>query len=84
MSKAKPIDCVPVDSQDPLYILYTSGTTGQPKGVLRSNGGHAVALTWSMKALYGLDPGEVGRSWITFNFLLFVSHVTPDSIELVN
>lgn len=62
MSKAKPIDCVPVDSQDPLYILYTSGTTGQPKGVLRSNGGHAVALTWSMKALYGLDPGEVGRT----------------------
>ncbi|MBV1698213.1 MAG: propionyl-CoA synthetase [Hyphomicrobiales bacterium] len=52
-------DCVPVAATDPLYILYTSGTTGRPKGVLRDNGGHMVALKWSMKYLYGIEPGEV-------------------------
>src|SRR5215468_3775526 len=52
-------DCVPVEATDPLYILYTSGTTGQPKGVVRDNGGHMVALKWSMKNLYGVEPGEV-------------------------
>jgi propionyl-CoA synthetase len=52
-------DCVPVAATDPLYILYTSGTTGQPKGVVRDNGGHMVALKWSMKNLYGIEPGEV-------------------------
>jgi propionyl-CoA synthetase len=52
-------DCVPVAATDPLYILYTSGTTGIPKGVVRDNGGHLVALTWSMKYLYGIEPGEV-------------------------
>jgi propionyl-CoA synthetase len=52
-------DCVPVLATDPLYILYTSGTTGIPKGVVRDNGGHLVALKWSMKNLYGVDPGEV-------------------------
>jgi propionyl-CoA synthetase len=52
-------DCVPMAATDPLYILYTSGTTGQPKGVARDNGGHMVALKWSMKNLYGVDPGEV-------------------------
>ncbi len=52
-------DCVPVAATDPLYILYTSGTTGRPKGVVRDNGGHMVALKWSMKNLYGVDPGEV-------------------------
>ena len=52
-------DCVPVEATDPLYILYTSGTTGQPKGVVRDNGGHMVALKWSMKNLYGVDPGEI-------------------------
>ena len=52
-------DCVPVKATDPLYILYTSGTTGIPKGVVRDNGGYMVALKWSMKALYGIDPGEV-------------------------
>jgi propionyl-CoA synthetase len=52
-------DCVPVAATDPLYILYTSGTTGRPKGVVRDNGGHMVALKWSMQNLYGIEPGEV-------------------------
>ena len=56
---AAPAACVPVEASHPLYILYTSGTTGQPKGVVRDNGGHAVALKWSMKNIYDIDPGEV-------------------------
>ncbi len=74
-------DCVPVAATDPLYILYTSGTTGQPKGVVRDNGGHMVALKWSMKYLYGIEPGEawwaasdigwvVGHSYIVYAPLL--------------
>ena len=59
MADAKPVDCVPVAATDPLYILYTSGTTGMPKGIVRDNGGHLVALKWSMKNIYGVEPGEV-------------------------
>ncbi|MGH6674293.1 MAG: propionyl-CoA synthetase [Xanthobacteraceae bacterium] len=74
-------DCVPVEATDPLYVLYTSGTTGRPKGVVRDNGGHMVALKWSMQNLYGVDPGEVfwaasdvgwvvGHSYIVYGPLL--------------
>jgi propionyl-CoA synthetase len=56
---AEPADCVPVRATDPLYILYTSGTTGRPKGVVRDNGGHAVALRWSMSAIFAAGPGDV-------------------------
>ncbi len=59
VAAARPADCVPVAATDPLYILYTSGTTGIPKGVVRDNGGHAVALAWSLKYIYGVEPGEV-------------------------
>ncbi len=56
---APPADCVPVSGGDPCYILYTSGTTGQPKGVVRPTAGHLVALHWSMKNVYDINPGEV-------------------------
>jgi propionyl-CoA synthetase len=59
MASAEPVDPVPVAATDPLYVLYTSGTTGKPKGIVRDNGGHAVALLWSMRHLYDAQPGDV-------------------------
>ncbi|MFF7248289.1 propionyl-CoA synthetase [Embleya sp. NPDC008237] len=72
MARAEPAECVPVAATDPLYILYTSGTTGPPKGIVRDNGGHAVALRWSMENVYGVRPGEV--SWTASDVGWVVGH----------
>ncbi len=80
-AQASPAACVSLDAQHPLYILYTSGTTGLPKGIVRDHGGHAVALYWSMRNIYGIQPGEVmftasdvgwvvGHSYIVYGPLL--------------
>ena len=82
MADAEPVDPVPVAATDPLYVLYTSGTTGKPKGIVRDNGGHAVALLWTMRHVYDTAPGEVywaasdvgwvvGHSYIVYGPLLF-------------
>jgi propionyl-CoA synthetase len=81
MADSEPADAVPVAATDPLYVLYTSGTTGKPKGIVRDNGGHAVALLWSMRHIYDIQPGEVfwaasdvgwvvGHSYIVYGPLL--------------
>ena len=81
-STSKPASCVPVLATDPLYILYTSGTTGKPKGIVRDNGGHAVALRYSMKAIYNAEPNDVfwaasdmgwavGHSYIVYAPLIY-------------
>jgi propionyl-CoA synthetase len=72
---AKTSECVPVAATDPLYILYTSGTTGIPKGVVRDNGGHMVALKWSMQNLYGVSPGEVWWSGSDIGWVVGHSYI---------
>jgi propionyl-CoA synthetase len=72
LSDATPHDCVPVAATDPLYILYTSGTTGQPKGIVRDNGGHLVALNWTIRNIYGVHPGEV--QWTASDIGWVVGH----------
>ena len=91
VAAAPNIDCQPLDATDPLYILYTSGTTGQPKGVVRDNGGHAVALAWSMKHIYDINAGDafwaasdvgwvVGHSYIVYGPLCNGGRALPSHI----
>jgi propionyl-CoA synthetase len=84
IANVAPVDCVPVAATDPLYILYTSGTTGRPRGVLRDNGGHAVALRWTLPNIYDTHPGDVywaasDVGWVVGTATSCTAHCSPDA-----